>query len=67
LDQPYCQANAKTGDWTCITTASPVREGGSGEHMISQVSMDEGCVSSLAVLVLFRSRFSSDSKVLSSV
>ncbi len=64
LDQPYCQANAKTGDWTCITTASPEHEGGSGEHMISQVSMDEGCVSSLLFVCspACAFRFSSDSK-----
>ena len=42
LDQPYCQVNAANNEWTCITTASPQHEGGSGEHMISQVSTDEG-------------------------
>eukprot|EP00041_Stephanoeca_diplocostata_P023605 m.582544 g.582544 ORF g.582544 m.582544 type:complete len:792 (-) comp22337_c1_seq16:1784-4159(-) len=42
LDQPYCQINPKTNEWTCITTAQSAHEGGPGEHLISQVSTDEG-------------------------
>lgn len=41
LDQPYCQVNPANDEWTCITTANPTREGAL-EHMISQVSTDEG-------------------------
>eukprot|EP01052_Picozoa_sp_SAG31_P019125 SAG31_NODE_1383_length_8578_cov_3.660573_10_plen_84_part_00 len=28
--------------WTCTTTAGDVHEGGGGEHMVSQVSSDQG-------------------------
>jgi hypothetical protein len=42
LDQPYCVENPQNGEWTCTTTAGDAHEGGGGEHMVSQVSSDQG-------------------------
>eukprot|EP01084_Bolivina_argentea_P139512 245421_1 len=55
LDQPYCiiipnnttpynksSMDIKPGNWVCIITGSPSKEGGSGERVLSLYSEDNG-------------------------
>ena len=51
LDQPYCQIVPGSGDWCCVVTAAGNHEGGTGEHMVSIVSSDEGATWSAPVVI----------------